>query len=318
MARRFFLVDPTRLLRPPAPFVSQALPTNSVPSPVWQGTYGECLENALVLSSQDIPNHYENSASGVWSIFVPEELQEKAREQISAYQCENADACAPMALPPLLLSRQPFWVLAIPLIPTWLAFLEVYPNMAERGMNHVAYTLHGEWWRIFTALTLHADANHLAGNLLSGYFVLSLLANRIPLTRIAPLLFAAAGLANLVVAFTVTKDFRSLGFSTYVFASLGALASIEWRNRPQQGQVSWLKRAEPILSAFFLTVMMGLGENSDVLAHFYGFVAGILTGLLPPRASIQGRTVTWERSDVVAAVCTALAMGMCWWKALSI
>jgi membrane associated rhomboid family serine protease len=283
----------------------------------FRGSYAQCLDHSLVLSSQNIPHYIQDSEDHSWEIRVPQSLELRAQNEIIQYLDENQGFRTSQPLPPLLLSLQPFWVLAIPLIITLLQFSGHISNFDSKGMNAVQKTLHGEWWRIYTALTLHGSSNHLVSNLLPGYFILSLLAGRIALTRIVPLLFLVSGFANLCVAFTVTEEFRSLGFSTFVFASLGALASIEWRNLPLEKSLSRFKRATPLISAFFLTVMMGLGENSDILAHFYGFAWGIIAGLLPRRRNIQGLKVIWGLSDWMAVVCVVAWITLCWQRALN-
>jgi membrane associated rhomboid family serine protease len=247
---------------------------------------------------------------------VDDSFADAGRVQLQEYKEENQSINAPMALPPLMLSAQPFWILFIPFAVTMLQFQQRIPGLSRHGMNDAYQTLHGEWWRTLTALTLHADGPHLASNLLSGYFVLSLLAARIPLSRIAPQLFLASALANFCVALTVQSDFRSLGFSTFVFASLGTLATIEWRLLPREKTIGIFKRAEPVISAGFLAVMMGLGENSDILAHGYGFLAGLFTGMLPTKKSIQGRQNDWSGIDLLAIASTYLGIIIAWKMAL--
>ena len=323
MARRFLPLDrPRATLSPLEPPRELGL-VKTAPEPItwteaWRGTYGESLEHDLVLCSQDIPHVATSQEDGAWAIAVPSPLHSRAVQEIRSYIEENQATQGLQALPPLMLSAQPLWVLAIPTVATVVEFADYIPHFKERGMNDVSMTLHGEWWRVFTALTLHADGNHIVSNLISGYFVLSLLAGRIALTRIAPLLFLAAGLANFCVAHSVDNEFRSLGFSTFVFATLGALSCIEWRLLPKERTVGMFKRIEPLVSAFFIAVMMGIGENSDVLAHFYGFCWGVVAGLAPRRKSLMVASETeFGLSDWTAALTCMVGMAMCWKRALS-
>jgi len=319
--RRFVLAARERLALnfspPPKPAEKADSDSEHDYGVAFRGSYTQCLDHSLVLASQTLPHYIQDCQNGFWEIRVPPPLEKRALSELLQYRTENQSQHTSQPLPPLLLSIQPLWVLAIPTLVTLLQFSGRIPNFESQGLNDVERTLHGEWWRVFTALTLHGSGNHLVSNLLPGYFILSLLAGRIALTRIAPLLFLGSGFANLCVAFTVGDDFRSLGFSTFVFASLGALASIEWRNLPVEKSLSSFKRATPLISAFFLTVMMGLGENSDILAHFYGFTWGIVAGLIPRKRSIQGHEVIWGLSDVTAVACVVMGMILCWKFALS-
>jgi membrane associated rhomboid family serine protease len=283
---------------------------------VFQGSYGECLEYSLVLASQGIANFFSEDEEHGWKLIVPPDQLMNAQEQIRLYTVENLKHRTVQALPPLQLSAQPFWILAMPISIAFFQSLDGAPPFASQGMNDAALTLGGEWWRIFTALTLHADAQHLAGNMISGYFILSLMASRIKLTAMAPWLFLASGLANFLVAALVQKDFRSLGFSTFVFAGLGALATIEFRLLPRERTIGLFKRAEPLIAALFIATLMGIGENSDILAHFFGLLCGVAFGFLPQRTSILGNKNIWYASDWLTAGLCITAMVTCWKLAL--
>src|SRR5574344_486194 len=153
------------------------------------------------------------------------------------------------------------------------------------GIADADRILRGDWWRVFTALTLHGDALHLTSNLVAGFLILNLLALRIPLSRIALPLVAASGLANYGVPLTMRTDFRSLGFSRFVFAALGALSTIEFRLMPRSTH-GLLRRFAPLFGAASLAVFLGLGEHADILAHFYGFLAGLLCGFVPRKKQL--------------------------------
>lgn len=266
---------------------------NSIQSPdfiiIKQGSRQQCQEISLLLSSQGIPhwthhNPLPSPDQDIHWVGVERDLASLALEQIRLYEEENTESQG-LPLAPLSLSWHALWILSIPFCTAMiLSLLDSY-RLKAQGINDTRKVLQGEWWRVFTAQTLHADAHHLASNLISGFFILSLLAYRIALPRVAGLLALLAALANTGVALTLSSDFRSLGFSTYVFATLGMLASLEWRLLPPH-PVGLLKRLEPLLAAFLIAVMMGLGENSDILGHFYGLICGILGGLIIPRSWI--------------------------------
>lgn len=266
---------------------------NSLDSLVAQGDYSQVQDWSLVLSSQQIEHQTQKIESGDWAIFTTPDIAKVAKEQIETFVFENHMTQDTMGLPPLMLSLQPLWVLAVPTLITLMSTWPANHLMKGQGMNDADRLFKGEWWRIFTAQTLHSNSHHLASNLISGYFVLSILAARIPLTRLVSPLLLATGLANAAVSWTWGTDFRSLGFSTFVFAALGSMAAIEWRLLPKN-TVGLFKRFEPLLSSLFIAIMMGVGENSDVLAHFYGLIAGIFAGIALPKKWFLHHELSWK------------------------
>jgi membrane associated rhomboid family serine protease len=172
--------------------------------------------------------------------------------------------------------------------------------MEQRGMAMANRILDGEWWRTLTATTLHADSEHFLGNMLSGYFIFNLLRRRCGIGTSMILLTLAAALANWTVAAVSPPHYRSLGFSTVVFAGLGMLAAVETRFFPR-GLRPGLRNFTPLLGAFFLAVMTGLGEHSDIKAHFIGFAYGAACGpavFWLARHGIEQRT--WQIAAVLA------------------
>jgi membrane associated rhomboid family serine protease len=139
--------------------------------------------------------------------------------------------------------------------------------------------LAGQWWRCITATTLHADEGHFLSNLVSGYFILNLLNHRMRIGTIMLLSTLGAGLTNFLVALASGPNHVSIGFSSVVFCVLGMLAAVETLFLPRRGDRS-LRRLTPLISAFFVAVLVGLGENVDVKAHFFGFGIGAALGLI--------------------------------------
>jgi membrane associated rhomboid family serine protease len=265
----------------------------------------------LVLLSQGIVHRFLRSDAGPFEIFVAPEFEERAREQLDLYCRENPPKEENPPLP-LSLSIQPAWVLLVPVVCTILDFGNFVERMHYAGLSDASKVLRGEWWRTITALTLHGDARHIMSNLLSGYIVLNLMSYRIPLARMAPFLAVASAVANFFVALTVQSDYRALGFSTFVFAAIGALAVIEFRLMPRETH-GMLRRFAPLCGAASLAVFLGLGENADILGHAYGFIAGAICGLIP-----QKKTLRWGTPTTIADlvwVAAYFAIFIIGWKA---
>ena len=268
-------------------------PAEEVPeesSRIAEGTYRQIRDYSLVLLSQGIVHRLERSPEGPFEIFVKPKHEPQALHQLELYRKENPPREENPPLP-LSLSLQPAWVLLVPVVCTLLDFSGKVARMHSLGLSDADKVMHGQWWRTITALTLHGDARHIASNLLSGYIVLTLLSYRTPLARMAPFLAVASALANFCTVLTVQTDFRSLGFSTFVFAAIGALAVIEFRLMPREthGQ---LRRFAPLCGAASLAVFLGLGENADILGHAYGFIAGLFCGFIPKKKALRWGTPT--------------------------
>ena len=249
-----------------------------------EGTFRQIRDDSLVLLSQGIEHRLLRSEEGPFQIFIVPEFEAAARQQLDLYHLENPPKEENPPLP-LSFSLQPLWVLLAPVLVTLLDFSEKV-NLHGPGLSDASKVLKGEWWRSLTAQTLHGDARHLASNLLCGYIVMNMITFRIPLLRLAPFIAVAAAIANICVAATVQTDFRSLGFSTFVFAAIGCLAVIEFRLMPKESH-GMLRRFAPLCGAASLAVFLGLGENADILGHAYGFIAGLFCGFIPNKKSLR-------------------------------
>lgn len=254
---------------------------------VSEGTYRQIRDDSLVLLSQGIEHRLLRSEEGPFQIFIVPEFETAARQQLDLYHRENPPKEENPPIP-LSFSLQPLWVLLAPVIFTLIDFSDKL-NLHGPGVSDAAKVMKGEWWRSLTAQTLHGDMRHLASNLLCGYIVMNMITFRIPLLRLAPFIAAAAAIANICVSATVQTDFRSLGFSSFVFAAIGCLAVIEFRLMPRESH-GMLRRFAPLCGAASLAVFLGLGENADILGHAYGFIAGLFCGFIPKKKSLRWGT----------------------------
>lgn len=236
---------------------------------------------SLVLSSQNIKHTILQDKEGHWQIYVKKEQIEDAQAQIALYKQENPDwDKETVVLPMLRLNVQPLWFLLIPVVCTFVQFSNY--GVEYLGVADAGKILKGEWWRLFTAQTLHSGNYHLVSNLVSGFFVFSLISFKMPLARIAPFIILAAACANLETAL-VMQNYKSLGFSTTVFAALGALATLEVRVLKRE---HLKQRLVPWFAAFLLAVFLGIGDETgkiDIFGHFFGLAMGVIAGFAPPR-----------------------------------
>jgi rhomboid protease GluP len=173
----------------------------------------------------------------------------------------------------------------------------------------------GEWWRVFTALTLHVDQEHLLGNLLFGV-VAGIAAGRLlgPGVAWASILSAGA-LANYAEILVAPAGHRAVGASTAVFAALGLLAGLAWRRRLTLRERRWYRWA-PLIAGICLLTLLGAGsEHVDVLGHALGFIFGTGVGWLYARTGMprnRGNTL-----QIALAAGAALMLCAAWVIALN-
>ncbi len=206
----------------------------------------------------------------------------RARQEITAYEQENRN------WPPRLLDSaktaggQPPTILMLGALLVF--FVETGPwsgasHWFARGAASAERIMaHGEWFRAVTSLTLHADAMHIAGNLLIGGFLVHLFC-RLVGSGFGWLLILLSGIAgNLLNAFFHGSAHNSVGFSTAVFGTVGLLSGLQAGRRQARTMKAMLL---PLAAGGGLLAMLGTeGERTDLGAHLFGFVAGCLLGFL--------------------------------------
>ncbi len=148
----------------------------------------------------------------------------------------------------------------------------------ELGELNAGRVQSGQWWRAWTALTLHLDGAHLVSNLVAGVWFGYLAARQIGNGVAWLLIVSGAALANLIEALLGPATHRAVGASTAVFTALGLLAAHAWRARfhlPQR----WALRWAPLVGGAVLLGWLGTaGEGTDIVAHALGFVVGTVLG----------------------------------------
>ncbi len=173
-----------------------------------------------------------------------------------------------------------------------------WPAMTERGtMDAQALFEHGEWWRLATALFLHANAGHMLSNALIGIVVFMAVISTLG-ERLGWLLLAGASLAgNLLIAAAIyPAPYRSLGASTAVFAGIGlltgrAIGVIRHTTHPQR----WRAMLVPLGAGLALLGLYGAGgPHTDVGAHATGFLAGLLCGILAALRHAAKQYSNWK------------------------
>jgi len=172
------------------------------------------------------------------------------------------------------------------------------------GMSQAGLVRAGEWWRVMTALTLHADAIHLAGNLVFGLMFGFLAGGTLSWGLGWAGILLAGALGNLLNALLQAPGHSSIGASTAVFAAVGILAAHAWKRRGPR-----INRWAPLGGGVALLAFIGMGgERTDVLAHLTGLGAGCLFGLGFAALEVRAPLVAWHKHAIGIAVTLLLAL----------
>ena len=277
---------------------------------------------SLVLAARRLPWRSEQQGFG-WQLLVPAALFDRAVAELRQYETENRGwpPSPPQAVPLTENRAATLWVLiAIGVFYnlTWrdISLAGHHPvDWATLGNAHAGRIMAGEWWRTVTALTLHADWQHLLGNLLIGGLFISRLCRDLR-SGLAWLLLLAAGVfGNLVNAWLQSPDHRAVGASTAIFGAVGILAAISTvRYRHNlQSQRRWLL---PLAGGLGLLAMLGAGgENTDLGAHLFGFLFGLPLGV-SAELFVERRGRPGPGLNLLLASVTITVVAAAWWAAL--
>jgi membrane associated rhomboid family serine protease len=241
------------------------------------------FEHGLVVLAMGRPYWLVPGDTGFRLLVEPQAL-EAVREELACFDRES------VGWPPMPPTEGPLrrFELATPLL--WaLALMASYcaqglmPGRLEDAgaLDSQAVFDRGEWWRLGTALFLHADLGHLISNMLSGIFAFSAVLSTIGRRRGWLLLALGSVTGNLAIAaLNYPGPYRSLGASTAIFAGLGlltgrAIRAVQWEGRPHR----WQSVFAPLAAGITLLGLFGAGGlHIDVGAHSTGFAAGLIWG----------------------------------------
>jgi rhomboid protease GluP len=261
-----------------------------------------CEERALVLTAVGIGSlvGFDGVEFGL-QVALPDALA--AQYQLQLYEAESrSDKPAPAApMPPPQRHYPHAWIGCLLYVAVLVAIGYAVAHglgpldAFERGDLDAGRVQNGQWWRAWTALTLHLDAAHLAANLGAGVWFGYLAARQLGSGTAWLLIVSGAACANLLEASFGPAAHRAVGASTAVFTALGLLAAHSWRTRyhlPQRAVLRWA----PLVGGVVLLGWFGSGgPGTDIVAHALGFAVGCGFGVIAAGAKVGRLLERWPQ-----------------------
>jgi membrane associated rhomboid family serine protease len=236
------------------------------------------MDWSLALVSQGIAAIIKHeAANGGWHLEVSAQDGQKAFQTLRQYHQENRGWPWHNAIP-LTKAHFDWGSLAWAGLLAWMFWLgSVNPDFKRAGIMDTSAVLAGQWWRVFTAIMLHADIAHLAGNLSIGILLFGLAMGRFGTGTGLLASFLAGAAGNLASLLLNAKPFYGLGASGMVMGALGMLSAqtLRW-NGESSGSLK--QRLAGVAAGIMLFALYGVAPGTDTAAHLGGFVAGLLLG----------------------------------------
>jgi len=271
----------------------------------------QAMDWSLVLLSQGIESRIDAEPEGTgWRLEVLIEDEQRAREAIRKYRLENRHWIWPrkVVYQGLLFDWSALgWVV---LISVFFWASSQAPVLKAAGVMDTEAVGSGQWWRLCTAIWLHADPGHLASNASIGIVLLGLTLGLYG-TGTGMLAACLAGIGGNAFAWlVVSTPHRSLGASGLVMGCIGLLAT---RVLLSKGDNRWRLLLSSMAAALMLFILLGLSPGTDIKAHAGGAGSGFILGLLlalvgPGPESTRWNTICGALFCALTCVCWVLAM----------
>lgn len=263
---------------------------------------------SLVLDAVGI-GHRISVSGGRCRIEVPEPAIDAAELAIDRYLAENPVSATVATVPtphrlPLSAPAVALGLLAVHLAVITSSAPEDYFSVFGADARRI---LSGELYRCATALLLHADAAHLVGNMV-GMILFGSAVCAFTGSGVGWLMMLACGIAgNLVNAVAYSHGHLSVGASTSVFGAVGTLCAIRSIQAIRTGR-GWKAVLVLAGAGVALLAFLGTGARSDLGAHLFGCLAGIVAGvfygssvLRPPGRGVQLTAATAAGAILLAS-----------------
>lgn len=272
---------------------------------------------SLILSAVGL-SHRVRRQEEAWQLLVPEENAQLAMEQLRLYERENRHWPPPRSAAALHEAAAVNQPLVLPVVGGLALFHLVTGGWSAgnrwfaAGALDRAQVIDGaEWWRLVTALTLHADSAHLLGNLFFGGLLAHYLGRQLGGGLVWLVVLLTALLANGINLLLQADPYHSVGFSTAVFTMVGILSGM--RIFRGGGREMLLALGS---GAGLLALLGSTGENVDLGAHFWGICLGFAVGLVLARPGVSGVWTIGPARQWLLFFGVMATVALCWFKAL--
>ncbi len=284
-----------------------------------------------VLASRGIPYQLTGRGNKL-RLYAPALLERQARAELEAMRAESRKPRPVAAEPPA--RNNAHWVLALLLLLIlwhgvrmhWFS-LPGLPRLDPEEWTRLGaldvfrVRVFGEWYRCVNALTLQAASSHLIGNVLIGAPFLILLCRRVGLGLGVFLVLLAGTFGNVLNTLYRQSAHVSLGFSTALFGTVGALSGFMalqgWDKRDGAGKLSWRRGVLLLAAGTGILAMLGTeGENTDYAAHLFGLLSGFIVGGAASWLSRKTDSLSSRRINILLGFAAAGIGLLCWKLAL--
>jgi rhomboid protease GluP len=152
-------------------------------------------------------------------------------------------------------------------------FVSTSPDVtAVYGQVNGLILYYGYYWQLFTAMFVHANIVHLAGNIMF-FLIFGLRAEEIFDLKEYLAVYFLSGLAGNIATLAYGPYMISVGASGAIFGVFGA-CTIYLRRIFRQPVIGAL------MSAFLLLILNSVSVNVNILAHLGGLIIGLLLGYI--------------------------------------
>lgn len=275
------------------------------------GSRRQVMDWSLVLASQEIETTISRDQQD-WSLVVSDADHPRAIAAIEQYRLENRGWRWRQPVPR---SGADFhwasliWVFALSIIYAW----STLGTAVDSGLMDNHKVAAGQWWRLFTAVSLHGDIGHLLANLTAGVLLLGLAMGRYGAGAGVLGAYLAGAAGNLAGYIFYNESHRSLGASGMVMGALGLIAVQSFgHSRKYPRPIALVLRS--LGASTFLLILWGTSPGSDILAHAGGFAAGCFLGVLLGFCPEKWLEHRWANRIEIAALLAVFIFT--WWLAL--
>ena len=235
------------------------------------------MEWGLVLASQGMEAIIDKSPEG-WALLVDSRDYDRARAALRLYQRENRGWQWRQPLPQtdlLFHWGSVGWVVVVAAVYYWSAV--AFPEVRNAGILDSLKVREGQWWRLWTAITLHQNMPHLMANATTGFILIGLAMAHYGAGVGLLAAFVAGAAGNAADLLVYSQPHQSLGASGMVMGALG-LVTVQsfsfWRKYPIGRRLFFRAFAAGVL----ILALIGFSPDSDIVAHVGGFIAGTVFG----------------------------------------